>query len=618
MLKLFGQKQIKREKGVTTPKVNFEKVVVTTTDLLTTIQTIAKEHRISPKMFDFKILSYKTFRKKEEISEEITTPAQEDLVDPYVTFEQELRVEIFLKDDSSPFPIPMALSANSDFTTIRAVVKPQGNLSYFEGLESEIIAEIERKKVKAGILIGIQDEMMRKSIKKLVAIIRVNGAIAKQTSFVVCEGIPFQEAISNKLIEHYIDEENKHSNTMYVVSKGELVLEIIKSQPGRNGRNCKGEILLSNQVELSESGIEIKVSDDFEIKEEADRILYYAKTAGHISRGVDNSFEIKEELVVDSVSVKTTGDISGGEESEVSVTIREDDSVLDAVGPGVEIDTFEINIAGSVANNAKIKAQKAQIKGQTHQSSYVEANSLQIHLHKGRAEGDIVEINILEGGVVYGDSVKVKQFNGGEIHAQRVYIGEVTSNAKVYASHHIEIDKITGNGNLFVVDASVQRNFQEKYDALNKKLSDVNYKLKKLPKLLKNKKHKIKSESESIAEIQKVLAEIKKYGKKPLAAMTMKLKEHQNRIKEFNSLLQELKDAKLQEETLREELAELNTSVLKAKVIHKSPWKEFNEVKFKLIEPPIEVSFLPKEGEMTRELGLSSTEEGEYNIKRGG
>ncbi len=617
MLKLFRQKQNKSDKGVLTPEVNFDKVVVTTTDLLTTIQTIVKEHQISPKRLDFKILSYKTFRKKEGSSEEITTPAKEDMLDPNVKFEQELRIEIFLKEERASFPIPISLSANSDFTTIRAVVKPQENISYFEGLEAEIIAEIDRRKAKAGILLGLQDEMMRKSVKKLVAIIRVNGALSKQTSFVVCEGIPMKEAVTNQLIEHYIDEENKQSNTMHVVSKGELVLEVIKAQPGENGRNCKGEMLIPNQVELSESGIDIKVSEDFEIKEEEDRILYYAKTAGHISRGVDNSFEIKEELVVDSVSVKTTGDINGGEESEVSVTIREDDSVVDAVGPGVEIDTFEINIAGSVANNAKIKAQKAQIKGQTHQSSYVEANSLQIHLHKGKAEGDIVEINILEGGIVYADSVRVKQFNGGEVHAQRVYIGEITNNAKVYASHHIEIDKITGNGNLFVVDAAAQRNFQEKFEVLSQKLSDVNYKLKKLPKLLKNKKHKIKTESESIAEIQKVLAEMKKYGKTPLASMTMKLKDHQNRIKEFNSLLQELKDAKLQAETLKEELAELNTSVLKAKVIHKSPWKEFNEVKFKLIEPPIEVSFLPKEGEVTRELALADTDEGEYQIKRG-
>ncbi len=617
MLKLFRQKQNKSDKGVSTSEVNFDKVVVTTTDLLTTIQTIVKEHQISPKRLDFKILSYKTFRKKEGSSEEITTPAKEDMLDPNVKFEQELRIEIFLKEERASFPIPISLSANSDFTTIRAVVKPQENISYFEGLEAEIIAEIDRRKAKAGILLGLQDEMMRKSVKKLVAIIRVNGALSKQTSFVVCEGIPMKEAVTNQLIEHYIDEENKQSNTMHVVSKGELVLEVIKAQPGENGRNCKGEMLIPNQVELSESGIDIKVSEDFEIKEEEDRILYYAKTAGHISRGVDNSFEIKEELVVDSVSVKTTGDINGGEESEVSVTIREDDSVVDAVGPGVEIDTFEINIAGSVANNAKIKAQKAQIKGQTHQSSYVEANSLQIHLHKGKAEGDIVEIDILEGGIVYADSVRVKQFNGGEVHAQRVYIGEVTNNAKVYASHHIEIDKITGNGNLFVVDAAAQRNFQEKFEVLSQKLSDVNYKLKKLPKLLKNKKHKIKTESESIAEIQKVLAEMKKYGKTPLASMTMKLKDHQNRIKEFNSLLQELKDAKLQAETLKEELAELNTSVLKAKVIHKSPWKEFNEVKFKLIEPPIEVSFLPKEGEVTRELALADTDEGEYQIKRG-
>jgi hypothetical protein len=128
----------------------------------------------------------------------------------------------------------------------------------------------------------------------------------------------------------------------------------------------------------------------------------------------------------------------------------------------------------------------------------------------------------------------------------------------------------------------------------------------------------IDREKENIVQINKSIEEMKKFGRQPLASLVMKLKDHQEKIKVFNSLLKELKDAKLRRDSLHEELTELNTSVLKAKVINHSPWREFNEVVFKLIEPPIEVSFLPKEGEVIKELTLRSSDEGEYNIKRGG
>jgi chromosome segregation ATPase len=139
----------------------------------------------------------------------------------------------------------------------------------------------------------------------------------------------------------------------------------------------------------------------------------------------------------------------------------------------------------------------------------------------------------------------------------------------------------------------------------------------KLPKELKQKKAKIQSQKENIDEINKTIIDMKKFKKTIPASLILKLQEQQDRIKEYNSLLKELKDAKIQNVLLHEQLEELNTSVLSAKVVNKSSWREFNEVKFKLIEPPVEVSFLPKEGETIKALSLGSTDEGDYQIKRG-
>ncbi len=626
MFKVFGKKSSKdaiKEEQV----LEFEKMTINTRDLPSELESISAKYKIDTKYLDLNILSYKLFyenaqdSKIVEISEINRDEAlsKENLLNPDIRYFQEIRAEVFKREKKRVFPISISIGANRDFSLVRATIKPKEKVTFFEGLEGEIISEIERKKVKAGLLIGFCDEAMRSGISKLVSIIRVNKSISKSTSFNVCEGIKAVEHIETKLIKHFEKKESdENSSFVHGVSEGELVLELIKSKDGHIGRNCKGEALLIKSVELSDGIVEVNVSDDFEIKEDEKKILYYAKRNGYINVATGNKYEIRDEYVVNSVNVKSTGNINIQEDSDVKVTIKESDSMADAVGPGVEIDTNELNIAGSVANNAKIKAKIVQIKGQTHQSSHIVANEVQIHLHKGYAEGDEVEIDIVEGGVIVGDIVRVGQLSGGEIRAKEVYIKEVISNCKIFASHHIELDLIKGNGNIFTIDALAQRNFHQKYEELTKELKNLEFKVIKLPKELKHKKHRIHRESESVEEIKKTIAEMKKFGKTPLASLITKLKDHQELIKKYNSSLRELKDARMQIDSLHEELTELNTSVLNAKVINKAPWKEFNEVKFKLIEPPIEVSFLPKEGMDTRVLSLDSTEEGEYHISREG
>ncbi len=627
MFKIFEKKRVEDDVDVQIGEsASFEKTIINTQNLADDIKSIATKYNLKVNELDFRLLSFKTFYTKEgdstltEITElnrsDIIT--EENLRNPSVKIFQELRVELFKKEGKRTFPLSISIGANRDFTLVKATIKAKEKISYFEGLDHEIISEIDKKKARLGLLIGLMDDSMRSGVKKLVSIIRVNEKLGQNTSFNICEGFKPVETISQELIEHYKNRCDDKNMTMHGISEGDLVIEIIKPKEGAYGRDCKGGLLAIDEIELSDKNIEVSMSEDFEIKEDEEKIQYFAKKSGYIYVGIGNRYEIKDEFIVDSVSLKTTGDIDMGEDSEVTVTIQEQDSALDAVGPGVELDTNELNIAGSIANNAKIKANRAQIKGQTHQSSTVEAKEIQIHLHKGYAEGEEIEIDILEGGVVVGDIVRVEQFLGGEIRAKEVYIKEVTSNSKVYASHHIEIEKITGNGNLFTVDALAQRNFYKIYDEISEELKTLEIKLKKLPKELKYKKISIDREKENIVQINKSIEEMKKFGRQPLASLVMKLKDHQEKIKVFNSLLKELKDAKLRRDSLHEELTELNTSVLKAKVINHSPWREFNEVVFKLIEPPIEVSFLPKEGEVIKELTLRSSDEGEYNIKRGG
>ena len=81
-------------------------------------------------------------------------------------------------------------------------------------------------------------------------------------------------------------------------------------------------------------------------------------------------------------------------------------------------------------------------------------------------------------------------------------------------------------------------------------------------------------------------------------------------------MLKELKDDKIALEKLEEDLKELINAVFSARVVNKTVWKEFNEVKFKVVEPPVEVSHLFVDGEMSEEIMLKTLEDGKYVLER--
>ena len=631
MFGLFKSKKepVSTEEVVPQSTAPMEKVTLTTQNISNDLAEIAKKHNLSIKALDFKILSYKTFCKLsygavyEEVTElnkdEVFT--KENFLNPEMSLYQELKIEVFQKDRSAKFPISIAIGGNKALTRIQAKVKPQEDVHYFEGLEGEIIAEIDRKKAKIGLLIGCMDHGVKEGVHKVISAIRVNDAITENILFDVCRGYDVINAGGEEVIYHFREDEHgdiDEHTAMQGVKAGDVVVEVLKKVEGRKGRNCKGELIEEEMVELSDAITPIVVSDDFEVQEKENSTLYIAKVDGYVYEEKEHHFEIKDEYIIDALSLKSTGSINVGQDKNIKITVKEHGSASDAVGAGMKIDTSEIKVAGNVANGAEIIANKVEVEGQTHQSASITAKEVHINLHKGYAQGDVVEVNILEGGKIVGDIVRVKQLFGGEIEAKEVYIEKVLSNATVSASHHIELGEIEGTGNIFIIDARVQRGYHEKNETLVSQIKELDVRLKKLAKEVKRYREKILQEEQNVQDINKKVQELKASGVKPPSALILKLKDHQARIKKHNSLLKELKDAKIQKTSLQEALAELNASVYDAKVINKSVWKEFNEVQYKLLDPPIEVSFLAKEGDMMEVLSLNADEEGEFHIKREG
>ncbi len=620
------------KKAASSQQTQFQKLVLWSEDVDKDLEKIALSYNISIKELDFRILSYKTLYKQgnvpkyQEVSpiEEKKFFSLETLTNPNIDIKQKINIEVF-KKEKKKLPLKMGIGGNKSLTKIILKVPPQNNINFTDSLFNDLMEHIDKRKAKLGILLGFGNDTYKNELKALVSDIQINAKVSKNYLITLCQGLEVVHQNNGELILHF--EKNSsdtqevknidHSNRdfMQTVQKGDLVIEVHKSREGQIGRNCKGCVINFTQIELSHN-LDVVVSEDFIVKEEGEKIFYYATKDGFIYESSPQHYEIKDELVVDEISFKATGSIAAGEENNIKVNIEGKDSLVDTIGQGMKIESAEVKTNGNVGNGAEVKADKVEIGGQTHQSSKIIAKDVTIHLHKGYVSGDIVHIDILENGTVEANIAYIDKASGGKVIAKEIYFNEVLSNINAFASQYIEIDTLRGDGNKFIIDPKSQRDFKEQVEKLEDSIQTMQQEIKLTTKKIKLLRRKIQNEQENVHQIHQTVKELKERNTNVPLSLMNKLRENQKNIKEHNLLLKELKDDKIALETFENDLKEMINSVFSARVVNKSIWKEFNEVKFKVVEPPIEVSHLFSDGEMISEITLKTMEDGNYTLER--
>ena len=125
----------------------------------------------------------------------------------------------------------------------------------------------------------------------------------------------------------------------------------------------------------------------------------------------------------------------------------------------------------------------------------------------------------------------------------------------------------------------------------------------------------IDSNKNSINMIKNRLLEMRARGDTPPAAFLNKLKDFQRLVADYNKILKQINSKQMELATLKDELVSMESIILDAKIINRDRWTELNEIKFKLLEPPIDVSYSTKENELARLITLKAGVDG-YTIVR--
>ncbi len=600
------------------------------------LKELSKQYSVPVEFIDFKILDILTYYKNKDNEEPVFVP-EENLdffddnafyLDETLEIEQVYDVEFFdVRLNAVPKLPKIEIGVNSTVTKVVAKVKATKDCEYEQHYEDKLFEYIAKQLMKAQILIGIRIGKLKDELKQIASVVHVKGELDKDYILNITQGINPKKATDAKILYYYKDkldaikEEDKvdyaDRGFVFGVAQDEVIMEEKKSHEGQNGRDARGK-LLAVEKPKEDTDKEISISENIERVENDDSIIYIAKKSGYVVEK-NGSFDIEERIEINEANFKTTGSIQAGTDTNVTLVVRETDTIKDAIGTGIIVEADEIEVKGNVGANAMVKANEVIIGGQTHQKAKIYAKNAKISIHIGKVEAENVEIDRLEGGNVVAKRVKINSVVGGSITAQNIQINTLGSNCTITASHLIDVRYLRGTDNKFIIDTS---KMPESAEATQEQLNKIEYTKAELASLLKNietKKNVINENKDSIYTIKAKVEELSKAKVIPPVTFMKKLKEYQGLVNEYNTLLKIFKDKKELLATLKDELEIMQNGIFSAKVINRGNWVELNEIRFVIVDPPQNVTYISKQNETAHAITLEKIgdgDEAEYKIKK--
>ncbi|MGG7048082.1 MULTISPECIES: flagellar assembly protein A [unclassified Campylobacter] len=612
--------------------IYFSPIQADTKTPLADIASIAQSQEIDPQFVDYRLLDVVTSYTDSEHNEPVTLMSKElDIfddtaffIDESLNIEQSYHVEYFDIRQAPQNQLPkISIGANSSLTKVIAKIHASKDIKHVSGYENLLYDYIAKQLIKAKILVGIREDELRKNLTKIASILRIKEMIDHDITLTVTTGAQAHKPTDAQMIFHYKNNTNNIQNDkinhasrgfLQGVVAGDVIMECIKPKNGRNGRNVRGEFIKMPEpkdnefkdINVNAENID-KIEDDTSIK-------FIAKKPGFVS-DKGGVYDIGEHLEVNEINFRDTGSVQTSIDANVSLFIKEDDVFKDAIGTGVIVEAKEVNVRGNIAANAQVIADDVVIGGQTHGKAKIKSRTANIAVHIGTVEADDVSIDRLEGGTVIAKKARINSVVGGSITAEEIIIETLGSNCTMTAARLIDVKYLRGMNNRFIIDTSKMRDQADKIPLQLELIKKLEEQIDKIPKKLETKKMIIDENKGSINLIKAKVEELQNAKIVPPVTFMKKLKEYQQLVNDYNALLHEFKTKKAEHKGLKDELDVMQNGIFAAKVINRSNWLELNEIKFIVIDPPTEVSYITRQNEMIRIMTL--TRDGDkFSIKK--
>ncbi|AJC86139.1 flagellar assembly protein A [Campylobacter sp. RM16704] len=580
-----------------------ESKILYTKDPYKELLAFASESKSEIENLDFKLLSFSTsytYDNQEwiKVNEKELKIFEEDekFLTRELNIEQEYKIEIYFKKLADRQKFEINLQANEICTILKANVKPSEIIFYYDKLALDLLESIYKTMIKEKYLLGFRSFDLKKKIIDLNTKIKEKQKFDFEVEFEVSRGIEPQNPTDEKIKYHYLENLKKYNDVMnrnYVapIGKDEIAIERIKPKEGRDGKDLRFKILKALPPKTNKE--KIICSDEFEIKEDDESVKYIAKKDGFIIQR-KSIYEIENYLEFSKVDFKSTGSIWAGFDKQVTIVIRNTNSLDDAVGPRITVEAQELEVTGDIAQDAVLRGKKVILKGSMHHRSTIVGEKVEVSVLRGYCEAEELSAETLENGVVKAKKVVLKKATGGEIIADEIYIQELGGNCVCNAKSLIHIDKIQGSGNKLVIqdlkafgnDKSGEE-ILSYIDALKRERDD-------LIKEIEETKHTIHVSKDSVRILQQKVKELMNAKSSIPQAYKITIKDFNQKIENLSVLNNKIENLSEEEKISIEKLKKIQDNLLKSKIINQSgKWTDLNEVKFSLLYPRKELIYHP-------------------------
>ncbi len=531
---------------------------IVTNNITKELRKIAAQNSIPISRLYIEINSVETFyrdpnKKLIEIPiDELHKYADDDsLRNKTIEFEQQYDITVNPYYKGYPFEKMIStIEFEENDTLAYFVIKKGSKLNFYNDLYEDFLDYITEQQLRSNIMIYLFDTDYHESIKGLVDVIEQIKTITfkEDKKILVSEGLDAIESI-NPDIHMNIEENNEigaqdsegkvdYANRGFLLSciEGEQLFEFIKPQQGEHGRDCRGNIIEVDIVNIDTQPT-FTVEDGIEVQDSYENIKYLSTKSGYLVKK-GNQYDVSNSIDVDEISFKTTGTINSDLNSEISINVVKNDPLEDAIEEGMHVKVQKLSIKGSVGPNTKIEAREITIDGQTHGDSSIKCINAKIGLHKGKIIARKVEVSTLEGGEIIADIAIIKNAMSGKIKAKTIEIEMLGSHVIMEASQYIQIEKIRGEENRFLLDTSVDSGFDQGKDDDKTYLKKTEDELKTLIKAFKEITQRIKNSLESCEKIKASIIKSKSQdiGISPVIIQKFKqckvLRVHYKKLKE--------------------------------------------------------------------------------------
>ena len=581
----------------------FTPITKASTNIKEDLRFAASDRKLSTEDVDFDLLSYETYYKRVADKEWRVMPSgdvyaqitPEELYSDEYVLSQEYQIVIRPSVPILYLDLRFSVGISKAKGILTAIIDPSSTIPLKKGVQEWIKTVINKKKLRLGYLIGTDDEQLDKEILRLLARIQKQGPLTEPYSLPIGSFFPPINTIDDKVILHYKKQDENPEDPSYIhgVQPGDFIMEYIFPKKGRNGRGLDGAPIVVPEPTIKYAGV-MKI-DEKSIRSTQDEkgVSYFSLVSGFVKRE-KGIFVVAQDLYLEAVSMKT-GSIVPGSDKEITLTVEQKNAGEDAVGAGLRIDIKTVDISGTVGENTKIKACDLSIDAQTHKKSTIDVSGVaNIKLHRGDLKAKEANIDVLEGGTIEGDIVRIKKMLGGEIIARKVYIETLFAHGKIIALESIEVDNIEGEGNTMTIDPNSFSVYHEQIAELTAKALEKENRLRDDKKELGMKQFAFKEKNVQMKRFQQRIADAKNSGREPLEMDVLSIQQYRAEAGRLQLLSTKVVEEENALYVLRDMLKTLHEADLHGVITHHGVYYGNNRVQF--IDPNThqEYSIFPK------------------------